>query len=178
MEDGELQSTPQIKDESAFGLFLKIRFILFHILFLGAAFWVEPTKQTIYAGIFLYFIRMFGVTAGYHRYFSHKSYETTKFKERILLWLGTVAGVGSCLSWATMHRLHHRDADTEDDPHSPYFRGWIKPFFGIPSTKNYDHKITRDLLRDSHQRFTHKHYFKINLLFIPPASFTDSGHKS
>ena len=107
-----------------------------------------------------------GSEAGFHRYFSHKSYKTTKFKEKLLLWWGTICGVGSCLSWATMHRLHHKDADTDKDPHSPHVDGWIKPFFGIPSSKEYDHKITRDLLRDKSQIFTHKHYFKINLLWI------------
>ena len=107
-----------------------------------------------------------GSEAGFHRYFSHKSYKTTKFKEKLLLWWGTVLGVGSCLSWATMHRLHHKDADTENDPHSPHVDGWIKPFFGIPRSKNYDHKITKDLLKDKTQIFTHKHYFKINLLWI------------
>jgi len=116
-----------------------------------------------------------GSEAGFHRYFSHKSYKTTKFREKLLLWWGTVGGVGSCLSWATMHRLHHRDADTEDDPHSPYFSGWVKPFFGIPSTKNYDHRITKDLLRDSHQKFTHKHYFKINIAWIAFLSLVSYG---
>lgn len=116
-----------------------------------------------YAG--LMFSRI-GSEAGFHRYFAHKSFKTSRWKEKLLLWWGTVLGVGSCLSWATMHRLHHKDADTEEDPHSPYFEGWIKPFFGIPSSKNYDHRITRDLLRDKTQLFTHKHYFKINLAWI------------
>lgn len=141
---------------------------LFSVLSVIAWCYLEHVSVLEFIAVFyagLTFARV-GSEAGFHRYFSHKSYETTKFKERVLLWLGTVAGVGSCLSWATMHRLHHKDADTEDDPHSPYFGGWIKPFFGIPSTKNYDHKITRDLLRDSHQRFTHKHYFKINIAWI------------
>lgn len=111
-----------------------------------------------------------GSEAGFHRYFSHKSFTTTKFREKLLLWWGTTLGVGSCLSWATMHRLHHKDADTENDPHSPHVDGWIKPFFGIPSSKDYDHKITRDLMRDKAQIFTHKHYFKINLAWIATLS--------
>ena len=126
----------------------------------------------MYAG--LLFSRI-GSEAGFHRYFSHRSFKTSPFKEKLLLWWGTILGVGSCLSWATMHRLHHKDADTENDPHSPHVDGWLKPFFGIPSSKNYDHKITKDLLRDKSQIFTHKHYFKINLLWIALLSIVSYG---
>ena len=117
-----------------------------------------------YAG--LLFARI-GSEAGFHRYFSHRSYKTTKFIEKLLLWMGTLNGVGSCISWATMHRIHHRNADHEGDPHSPYISGLIKPFLGIPEpVHDYDHRVTRDLLRDKTQIFTHRHYFKINIAFI------------
>ena len=148
---------------------LKLRILyVFSLISIGVWAYTEQVSVLWFIAVF-YLVLLFGRVgseAGFHRYFSHKSYETTKFKERLLLWWGTVAGVGSCLSWATMHRLHHKDADTENDPHSPYFGGWVKPFFGIPSSKNYDHKITRDLLKDKTQIFTHKHYFKINFAWI------------
>lgn len=119
---------------------------------------------TFYLG--LLFARI-GSEVGFHRYFSHKSYKTTPLKEKLLLWLGTVNGVGSCISWATMHRIHHTTADTEKDPHSPYYYSVIKSFFGIPRNDiKYDHRITKDLYKDKLQIFTHKHYFKINIGFI------------
>ena len=61
-----------------------------------------------------------------------------------------------------MHRIHHAHADTEEDPHSPHFSGLIKPFLGIPEELPYDHKVTKDLIRDKSQVFTHKNYFKYN----------------
>jgi stearoyl-CoA desaturase (delta-9 desaturase) len=116
-----------------------------------------------YAG--LLFARI-GSEVGFHRYFSHKSFETTTLRKNLLLWWGTLLGVGSCISWATMHRIHHATADTEKDPHSPHFSGLIKPFLGIPEELAYNHKITKDLIKDKLQLFTHKNYFKIQLFYI------------
>ena len=58
-----------------------------------------------YTGILL--LRV-GLEVGYHRYFAHRSYKTTKLKERLLLWWGTLIGIGSCLTWVGVHRTHHR----------------------------------------------------------------------
>lgn len=148
---------------------LKLR-LLYLFSFLSVILWAYTENVSLIGFIVVFYLGLMfsriGSEAGFHRYFAHKSFKTTAFREKLLLWWGTVLGVGSCLSWSTMHRLHHRDADTEHDPHSPYYDGLIKPFLGIPSTKNYDHNITKDLLKNKTQLFTHKHYFKINLAWI------------
>jgi len=75
---------------------------------------------------------MFGVTAGYHRYFSHKSFKTSRPFQFVLAWLGCSALQKGPLWWAGHHRLHHKHSDTEKDVHSPITKtiwdahvGWI-----------------------------------------------------
>jgi stearoyl-CoA desaturase (delta-9 desaturase) len=67
----------------------------------------------------LYFVRMFGITGGYHRYFAHRSYKTSRFMQFVLAWIGCSALQKGPLWWAGHHREHHRHSDTPDDPHSP-----------------------------------------------------------
>lgn len=66
-----------------------------------------------------YFIRIFGITAGYHRYFSHRSYKTNRIFQFILAWIGSTAVQKGVLWWAANHRQHHRYSDQKEDLHSP-----------------------------------------------------------
>ena len=66
-----------------------------------------------------YFIRMFAITAFYHRYFSHKSFKTSRIMQAIFGFLGATATQRGPLWWAAHHRHHHKHADTENDSHSP-----------------------------------------------------------
>jgi stearoyl-CoA desaturase (delta-9 desaturase) len=67
----------------------------------------------------LYLARMFGITAGYHRYFAHRSYKTSRPFQFLLALLGCSAMQKGPLWWTAHHRKHHRHSDTEQDPHSP-----------------------------------------------------------
>ncbi len=80
--------------------------------------------------IALYFVRMFGITAGYHRYFSHRTYKTSRFFQFVLAFLGATAGQKGPLWWAAHHRQHHRVADTEHDVHSPVLLGFWEAQIG------------------------------------------------
>lgn len=71
----------------------------------------------------LYAITGFGVTVGYHRYFTHQAFKTYKWVEWFLGISGALSGEGHALSWMLQHRKHHQHSDTEDDPHSPHFGG-------------------------------------------------------
>jgi stearoyl-CoA desaturase (Delta-9 desaturase) len=67
-----------------------------------------------------YFLKMFGITAGYHRYFAHRAYRTSRPVQFVLAWLGCTAMQRGPLWWAAHHRVHHRYSDTPKDPHSPH----------------------------------------------------------
>ena len=54
-----------------------------------------------------------GITAGYHRFWAHKSYELSPVVQYVLAWQGAAAGEGSILWWARDHRMHHKYGDTE-----------------------------------------------------------------
>jgi stearoyl-CoA desaturase (delta-9 desaturase) len=78
----------------------------------------------------LYLVRMFAVTAAYHRYFSHRSYKTSRLFQLALAFLGTTATQKGPLWWASTHRHHHRWSDTERDVHSPARRGFFYAHMG------------------------------------------------
>src|SRR5436305_9422503 len=71
----------------------------------------------------VYLLQMVGVTAGYHRYFSHRSYKTSRAFQFVLACLGCTAAQKGPLWWAARHRHHHRTSDTPEDLHSPVAHG-------------------------------------------------------
>ena len=71
-------------------------------------------------------IAVFGISAGIHRYFSHKQFKAGPLYEWIALYMVTLAGARSPIGWVGAHRIHHLYADTEKDPHSPDYQGWLK----------------------------------------------------
>lgn len=77
----------------------------------------------LYGYMFYYVAAALGISAGYHRYFTHRSFKTTPFYEVVMLTLGLICGGRSALTWAAVHRLHHATSDTENDPHSPIYKG-------------------------------------------------------
>jgi stearoyl-CoA desaturase (delta-9 desaturase) len=80
------------------------------------AFWVALT---------LYAVRMFALTAFYHRYFSHKAFKTSRPVQFLFALIGAACVQRGPLWWAAHHRDHHRHADTEQDIHSPLHRGFF-----------------------------------------------------
>jgi stearoyl-CoA desaturase (delta-9 desaturase) len=71
----------------------------------------------------MYVLTGLGVTIGYHRLFTHKSFSTGPAVTTILAILGSMSVEGSILRWASFHRCHHQHSDRIDDPHSPHGHG-------------------------------------------------------
>ncbi|MFL5330994.1 MAG: acyl-CoA desaturase [Gemmataceae bacterium] len=71
----------------------------------------------------LYLLTGFGITVGFHRLFTHRSFETYRVVEFVFAVLGSMAIQGPVLMWAAMHRRHHQHSDTHEDPHSPHHHG-------------------------------------------------------
>ncbi len=76
-------------------------------------------------GIFLTFFVLIGlgITAGFHRHFTHRSFKATPAVRAALAILGCMAGQGPVVFWVALHRMHHEYADKEGDPHSPNLSG-------------------------------------------------------
>ncbi len=100
-----------------------IPFISMHLACIGI-FFFSPTPLSLAMCAGFYFIRMFGITAGYHRYFSHRSYKTSRVMQFVLALLGCSSMQKGPLWWAAHHRQHHRFSDGPKDPHSPLERGF------------------------------------------------------
>jgi stearoyl-CoA desaturase (delta-9 desaturase) len=77
----------------------------------------ELQRSTMLFGLFCYFFAGLGITAGYHRYWSHRAYEASRPVQVLLLLMGTSAFEGSVIWWCRDHRAHHRFSDTEKDPY-------------------------------------------------------------
>ena len=79
------------------------------------------THLALLAGMYL--LSAIGITVGYHRLFTHKSFETYRPVKLVLALLGSMAVEGPLLKWVAIHRRHHQHSDSEDDPHSPHGHG-------------------------------------------------------
>jgi stearoyl-CoA desaturase (delta-9 desaturase) len=71
----------------------------------------------------LYAVTVLGITVGFHRLFTHRSFETNRAVQLILAVLGSMAVQGPLLKWVALHRRHHQHSDRHDDPHSPHTEG-------------------------------------------------------
>lgn len=132
-----------------------IPFVLIHLACF-AAIWTGVTWTTVAIGLGLYVIRMFAVTAGYHRYFSHRSFRTSRAFQFLLALLAQSSTQKSVLWWSAVHRHHHRHSDTEEDVHSPRHRGFWYSHFGWIFDKRYnttDMSATPDLSKYPELRF-------------------------
>ena len=99
-------------------------FIFLHLGCLGV-FWVGWSWMGIGVAGLAYVVRMFGITGFYHRYFSHRTYKTSRLWQFIFALIGNAAVQRGPLWWAAHHRQHHRHSDEVKDPHSPGQHGFI-----------------------------------------------------
>lgn len=95
----------------------------------------------------LYFFRMFFITAGYHRYFSHRTFKTTRWFQFLLAFFAQTSIQKGALWWAANHRTHHKFSDTEKDPHSNKVYGFLYSHIGWILGPDYK-KTRTDLIKD------------------------------
>ena len=100
-----------------------VPFVLVHFLPLLVVF-VGVSVEAVVLMFVTYVTRMFFITAGYHRYFSHRSYKLGRVAQFVMAFGGTTASQKGPLWWAGHHREHHRTSDTEADIHSPLRGFW------------------------------------------------------
>jgi stearoyl-CoA desaturase (delta-9 desaturase) len=124
-------------------------FIGMHAACLGV-FVVGWQGSAVAAAVVLYAVRMFAITGFYHRYFSHRSFRTSRAAQLVFAVLGAGATQRGPLWWAAHHRKHHRHSDTEHDVHSPRQHGfWWSHMGWITSARNFPTDLgeVRDLAR-------------------------------
>jgi stearoyl-CoA desaturase (delta-9 desaturase) len=120
-EDGWLTRTHLISRSIYWGIHASCLFV----------FAVGAPRTALILCAVTYAVRVFGITGGYHRYFAHKSYKTSRPFQFVMAWLACSATQKGPLWWAGTHRRHHRYSDAPGDPHSPkqglYYahQGWV-----------------------------------------------------
>jgi len=115
-----------------------------------------------------YYLRMFGVTGGYHRYFSHRSYKVNRFWQFWLAFLAQTSGQKGALWWAAHHRDHHLYSDRKEDIHSPVHEGfWWSHLGWILSDQydEYDPKRIADLVKYPELRWLNKFHLIPTVLY-------------
>jgi stearoyl-CoA desaturase (delta-9 desaturase) len=126
-----------------------IPFVILHVGCLGAI-WAGWSWFAVGTAAFLYFARMFAVTGFFHRYFSHRTFSTSRAWQFVLaVWGGTCVQRGA-LWWAYTHRHHHQHSDEVVDKHSPGQHGFLWAHIGwITSAKNFptDYRRVKDLAK-------------------------------
>jgi stearoyl-CoA desaturase (delta-9 desaturase) len=124
-----------------------------------------------------YLLRMWAITAGYHRYFSHRAFKTSRAFQFLLGLVGTMAMQNGPLWWASWHRRHHRYSDTRDDAHSPVQGGFWHAHIGWFLNGSHDTpnlNNVRDLARYPELRFLDRHKW-LPLVAYAGATFAIAG---
>jgi stearoyl-CoA desaturase (delta-9 desaturase) len=133
----EIKAKPDFALDGENKLSMKfIPFALLHVACFGV-FFTGVSVWAVVLCVFLYGIRMWGLTAGYHRYFSHRSFKTSRFFQFVLAWLGCSALQKGPLWWAAHHRRHHKYSDQEGDIHSPVQEGFWQSHIGWILVEKY-----------------------------------------
>nr|WP_157469371.1 acyl-CoA desaturase [Dyella thiooxydans] len=101
-----------------------------------AVIWVGFSWFAFWVALGLYALRMFAVTAFYHRYFSHRAFKTSRVVQFVFAVIGASAVQRGPLWWAAHHRNHHRHADTPADVHSPVQHGFLRSHMGWFMTRS------------------------------------------
>ncbi len=124
----------------------RIDYILVHL----SPLLIIVTGATIFDWILcgiLYFVRMFFVCSGYHRYFSHSTFKTSRVFQSVLAFMAQTSMQKGALWWASNHRTHHKYTDKPQDPHSPKIYGFWYAHMGWFLSKDYL-KTDFDLIKD------------------------------
>ncbi|MDA0747321.1 MAG: acyl-CoA desaturase [bacterium] len=135
-----------------------VPFLGLHVVCL-AVLWVGWSPVAIGVAALAYAVRMFAITGFYHRYFSHRTFETSRVMQFVFAVLGSTAVQRGPLWWAAHHRNHHRHSDREEDPHSPHRHGLLwSHMLWITSRENFptDMDVVKDLSKYPELRFLNR----------------------
>jgi stearoyl-CoA desaturase (delta-9 desaturase) len=135
-----------------------VPFVAIHLACIGAI-WSGVTWEALTICVALYWLRIFAIGAGYHRYFSHRAYSTSRAFQFLLAIAAQTTAQKSVLWWAAMHRHHHLHSDTEEDVHSPRRSGFVYSHVGwIFARRNDSADLNKvaDLAHFPELRFLHR----------------------
>jgi stearoyl-CoA desaturase (delta-9 desaturase) len=160
-------SRPDRPSDEAFAWGQSLPFVLMHVACV-AVFFVHFSLPLVALCVASYFLRMFFITAGYHRYFSHRTYKLGRVGQFVFAFMGTTATQKGVLWWAAHHRHHHKFSDQPADIHSPIQRGfwWSHAGWFLCSANNETRwELISDLAKFPELRWLNRWYL------VPPVLY-------
>jgi stearoyl-CoA desaturase (delta-9 desaturase) len=136
----------------------------FHLTALAGVIYLGWSWTGAALAVGTYFVRMVFVTAGYHRYFSHRSFKTSRAFQLVLAFLAQTSAQKGVVWWASQHRWHHKYSDTPQDIHSARLRGFWYSHIGWILGSECDetnHKMVGDLERFPELRALDSHALRL-----------------
>lgn len=130
--------------------------------------WVGWSPVAVGICLASFWLRMFAITAFYHRYFAHRAFKTNRFWQFFFAVLGNTAAQRGPLWWASHHRQHHRHSDSEHDLHSPVAHGfWHSHLLWFMTPRGFvtDHSVIKDWQRYPELRFLNRFDNLVPLLY-------------
>ncbi|MCU0447609.1 MAG: acyl-CoA desaturase [Microscillaceae bacterium] len=154
------EPTLEKEKRGTFDFINSIGIILIHLAPI-ALIWTGATLFDWILCFSLYFVRMFFVTAGYHRYFSHRTFKTSRWFQFILAFFAETSAQKGVLWWAAHHREHHRYSDQPQDPHSAKLYGFWYSHIGWIVSSDFiqaNYNIIGDFSKYKELRWLDKNY--------------------
>ncbi|OFZ28731.1 MAG: acyl-CoA desaturase [Bdellovibrionales bacterium RIFCSPHIGHO2_01_FULL_40_29] len=137
---------------------ISIAMLVLFLVFSNSYTTIELVWNILFATIFAVLTNL-SITMGYHRLFAHKSFEAHPVLEAVLLFISAGAFQGSCLKWASDHRIHHRFEDTDKDPYSIKKGFWHAHMGWMMKQESVNIPIhAPDLEKNKLVHFQHKYY--------------------
>ena len=156
---------------------LSIPYWLIHVAAIAGVAWLGWSWRGLGWALGLYAVRLFFVTAAYHRYFAHRSYKTSRWFQFVLALGATATAQKGVLWWAAHHRRHHRASDTADDLHSPFHGGFWWSHMGWILARDFegtDHATIKDFARYPELRWLDR-YWVVPVIATGVASYLVGG---
>ena len=148
----------------------KVLHLVNHAVAIFAVYWAIVTPDSwpwVLLGLVCFlWTGIVGVDVALHRYFSHLSFKTTKFREYILLASSVLTSLGSPAMWCSVHRLHHTTSDTDNDPHSPRTAGVLGSWFTLWPPIVIPKRHLQPFLKTPAMKFVHRNYFALNFSIL------------
>lgn len=148
-----------------------ITIIYMGVLHIGALFALISSNfswAAVGIAVFLHWVTGgLGITLGFHRLVTHRSFQTPKWLEYFLIFCGTLACQGGPIQWIGLHRIHHLHSDQEPDPHDSNLgfwwshMGWM--LYDIPAKEEIP-RFTKDISEDPVYQFFQKYFVPIQVL--------------
>ncbi len=156
------------QDQRRIAVLRSVPFFAIQLAAVAGIFWFGWSWKGALLAVALYYVRMFGVTGVYHRYFSHRTYRTSRVFQFLLAVLAMTSVQKGVMWWASHHRTHHRNSDQPTDVHSVLQDGFWWSHVGWIVSHQYDKtdlSKVRDLARFPELRFLDRFHVLVTIAY-------------